>query len=371
MNVPPSPGNARYMPTPSRPALQTLRPALPARSPYPEVNHQSPLNNEVSGPMDMLSPSSKSSRKREAPSQWNDEQSAALNGSNFRSPSSSSGPQRPRLNSMTMMPPPLPTAHLDQDQIMPSPTLTHIAYNSTSLYLHGYPVGARWLEGNTTSYARATLTIGRDDPRMNAISIGLVTMHRARLMLQFFADKLQPHSYGFPTYPANEQMTPLIISSILMVASLHDPYSRHSHAALKQDCLASIKPEQEVTASFPLDPELGIGVEEITGACIASIWLGGETGWRISRVARWWAIAYLRLFEESRARRNVTLGECLTILPPFRQIPLVDKLRIWLAAYVAEAQQSFILDRQSIVPSQDPSPYIEVRYSFIASHILS
>ena len=242
---------------------------------------------------------------------------------------------------------------------MPSPILSHVSVNSASLYIHGYATGIRWMMGNTTSYAKASLAIGRDDPRMNAISIGLVLMDRARSLFMFFADKLQPHSFGFPTYPASEQMTPVIISSILMVAALHDPYSRHHHYALKKDCLASVKPEQDVQANQPLDPELGIGVEEITGACIASAWLGGETGWRISRVARWWTIGYLKHFEIPSQSRSLTLGECLTILPPFRQIDLVDKLRIWLAAFVAEAQQAFVLDRPSLVPHQNPVPYVE------------
>jgi hypothetical protein len=45
---------------------------------------------------------------------------------------------------------------------------------------------------------------------------------------------------------------------------------------------------------------------------------------RIGHICRWWALGYFKLFE---IERNVTLGECLTILPPFRQIDLVDKVR--------------------------------------------
>lgn len=173
-----------------------------------------------------------------------------------------------------------------------------------------------------------------------------------------FAEKMQPHSFGYPTYPAAEQMTPIIISAVLMVASLHDPNARQLHPSIKNDCLTHIGPHQDVHADLPLDPELGIGVEEITGACIASSWLGGELGWKIARVSRWWAIGYLKHFE--LPDRNVTVGECLTILPPFRQIDLVDKLRIWLAAYTTEAQQAFILDRPSLVPDCSPIPYADV-----------
>jgi len=331
-------------------------------------DYQSPSIHDGGSSSDMTSPSfdrkGQGGRKREAPSEWDSDHHGHYSNIH-RSPSSthsvstpSQQHSRPRINSTSLMPPPLPTAHLDQDQIMPSPILSHVSVNNAPIYIHGYATGPRWMMGNTTSYAKATLTIGRDDPRMNAINIGLVLMDRARSLFMFFAEKLQPHSFGFPTYPASEQMTPVIISSILMVAALHDPYSRQHHQALKNDCMASIKPEQDVSATQPLDPELGIGVEEITGACIASVWLGGEVGWRISRVARWWTIGYLKHFEIPS--RSLTLGECLTILPPFRQIDLVDKLRIWLAAFVAEAQQAFILDRPSLVPNQNPSPYVDV-----------
>lgn len=351
-------GSSIHRPSLSGPPLVSNVPTYADTTGVPD--YRSPEGASTS---DMPSPSYAKRgqvRKRESGPEWDPESTPYPNGTNLRSPSSttSSSYQRPRMNSTSLMPPPLPPGHVDQDQVMPSPILSHVSINNAPIYIHGYALGPRWMMGNTTSYAKATLTIGRDDPRMNAISIGLVAMDRAKALFVLFADKLQPHSFGFPTYPASEQMTPVIISSILMVAAMHDPFSRQYHAALKNDCLASIKPEQEVTATQALDPELGIGVEEITGACIASAWLGGETGWRISRVARWWAIAYLKHFEIPS--RSLTLGECLTILPPFRQIDLVDKLRIWLAAYVAEAQQAFVLDRPSLVPNQSPAPYVDV-----------
>lgn len=143
---------------------------------------------------------------------------------------------------------------------------------------------------------------------------------------------MQPHSYGFPSYPATEQMTPLIIASILMVSSMHEPFNRHLHDRFRHETFAAIDIEQQVSRENTLDPELGIGVEEITGACIAACWLGGATAYKIARIARWWAVAYLKHFEVRSAQ---TLGEWMTILPPFRQIDLVEKLRIWLMSYVS------------------------------------
>lgn len=183
-------------------------------------------------------------------------------------------------------------------------------------------------------------------------------MEKARSLFVFFSEWLQPHCFGFPTYAASEQMTPLIISCILAVASLLDPTAQTAahHHALLEDALNVIKVDQIIDGpDMPLNPELGIGVEEITGAAIFSAWMGGELAWKIARVTRFWAVAYLRHFE--LPSRNVTLGECLTILPPFRQIDLCDKLRIWLTAYVAEAQQSFLFDRASLAPDQTPQAY--------------
>jgi hypothetical protein len=42
------------------------------------------------------------------------------------------------------------------------------------------------------------------------------------------------------------------------------------------------------------------------------------------------------------------------------------QLRVWLAAYVAEAQQCFIADVPSIAPAQSPAPYIEALRSAFA-----
>lgn len=184
----------------------------------------------------------------------------------------------------------------------------------------------------------------------------------------FFADRMQPHSFGFPTFPPSEQMTPLIISSIAMVASLHEASSRQYHGVLKGDVLSQLPTETDLTEEHSLDPELGIGVEEITAACIASSWLGGDEAWKLARTARWWALAYLRHYELNMTPgpfggvgqgRSVTLGEALTILPPFRNIDLSVKLRIWLESYIVDAQQCFMLDRAPLAPMQTPHQYCE------------
>ncbi|SPO24984.1 probable conserved hypothetical Ustilaginaceae-specific protein [Ustilago trichophora] len=206
-------------------------------------------------------------------------------------------------------------------------------------------------------YGRPSHCIGRNDPRLTVISMGLVSMDQARHLFKFFARYLQPHCFGFPAYPANEHMTPLIIACILMVSSMHEPNSRHLFERLRHEAFSSpLLLDHPIDRHAPLDPELGIGVEEITGACIAACWLGGQTALSIARLARYWAIGYLEHFEVRSAQ---TLGEWMTILPPFRQIDLVGKLRIWLMSYITEAQQAVINDKPSLFPESQPAHYCQ------------
>lgn len=172
---------------------------------------------------------------------------------------------------------------------------------------------------------------------------------------------MYPHCFGFPTFPASEHMTPLIISGLLAVASLHSGNYTNLFEGLKADIVTAIKPDQamQLTPDQELDPEIGIGVEEITGACLFATWLGGELGWQIARVARWWTLAYLRLFSR---RNEATLGEALTILPPFRNIEEADRLRVWLMAYVTEAHTCLINERKGLLEREDAREYtLELR----------
>lgn len=157
-------------------------------------------------------------------------------------------------------------------------------------------------------------------------------------------------------------MTPLIIAAITTVASLHEPTCRQHHGLLKADVLAAI-PNHDIVEGRPLDPELGIGVEEITAACIASTWLGGEEGFTLARLARWWTLEYLRHYDLNTpgpsGNRALTLGEALTILPPYRNIDHSVKLRLWLESYIVDAQQCFMRGREPMAAGQSVSQYCE------------
>lgn len=331
----------------------------PLNSPHsdPAHNFNSP-GNDLNGSQDAPSPGFNRrliQRKRESSSFETDSGLAAHHHPSPQTPSQSG---RVRNNSMQRMPPPLPPMTTNVDQTLPSPVLSHLMSISSPIYVPDMWVTPRWTSGQPTDYSKATSTIGASDPRFSVIRMGLITMEKAKALFISFANKLQPHSFGFPTYPASEAMTPVIIAAILTVSSLFEPSSRFLHDSLRKTFFNEyVKLDQEVYYDTPLDPELGIGVEEITGGCIASAWLGGETGWKTARMTRWWAIGYLKHFEI--AERSVTIGERFDMLPPFRQIDYVDKLRIFLAAYVAEAQQSFILDRPTLIPDVSPTAYVD------------
>jgi Fungal Zn(2)-Cys(6) binuclear cluster domain len=358
-----------FSPGPHPPHSSTLGPPLPSphllnrftmnglpplNSPNSDPSHDfhSP-NHDLNGSHDTASPGYHRRllpRKRES-SSFDAEQ-------HHPSPQTPSQSSRGRHNSAQLMPPPLPPMAINADQTLPSPVLSHLMSFNSSLHIHDLSGTPRWMSGMTLSYAKATQTIGMSDPRFSVIRMGSISMEKARALFISFAEKLQPHSFGFPTYPASEVMTPVIIAAILTVSSLFEPFSRSLHDSLRKNLFSVyIKLDQEVFLGTPLDPELGIGVEEITGGCIASAWLGGEIGWKTARMTRWWAIGYLKHFEIPE--RNSTILEDLGMLPPFRQIDYVDKLRIFLAAYVAEAQQSFILDRPTLIPDASPMAYVD------------
>ncbi|PWN38275.1 uncharacterized protein FA14DRAFT_24955 [Meira miltonrushii] len=345
------------MPSPHLPnRFATMNGLPPLNSPHsdPPVHILNSPNHDLNGSHDAPSPGYNRRllpRKRES-------SSFDVEAHHHPSPQTPSQSGRVRSNSTQRMPPPLPPMTMNADQWVPPPMLSQLAYRRSPVYIPDLFATPRWTSAQPKNYSKATSTIGASDPRFSVIRMGLITMDKAKSLFISFADKLQPHSFGFPTYPASEAMTPVIIAAILTVSSLFEPSSRLLHDSLRKTFFNEyVKLEQEVHLDTPLDPELGIGVEEITGGCIASAWLGGELGWKTARMTRWWAIGYLKHFEI--AERNVTIGERFDMLPPFRQIDYVDKLRIFLAAYVAEAQQSFMLDRPTLIPDASPTAYVD------------
>ncbi|CAO1639049.1 unnamed protein product [Sympodiomycopsis kandeliae] len=294
---------------------------------------------------------------------------ASGSGGSRNSSSSNSG-------GMNYTPQPLPTTQslaVGYNYTAPADFLRHVTTDSTPFFLTN-PLPMRWTSGvpASQSYGAPVAYIGRDDPRLTCISRSLIPLEKVRGLFIFFSERMQPHSFGFPSFPPTEYMTPLIISAISMVSSLHEQGSRQHHAILKADVKAAI-PEDGLYEGKDLDPELGIGVEEITAVCIASSWLGGDEAYSLARLARWWSLAYLKQFDSQHhsnadGTRSVTLGEALTILPPFRQIDLASRLRIWLEAFIVDAHQAFMHDKSPMASRASASYYCEALRSCILAN---
>ncbi|PWN50656.1 hypothetical protein IE53DRAFT_83228 [Violaceomyces palustris] len=193
--------------------------------------------------------------------------------------------------------------------------------------------------------------LGQEDPRLNVIRLGILSMHQARSLLVTYAREVQPFGFGFPDFPASPNLTPVLLSAITAAACLHSTPLVHKRRALRNDVLERACVDQVFELQNALDPESGIGVEEVIGAAVMVSYDGGETSWKLSRVARWWSE---RMPYERVPTSGLTVGEMVAILPPLRQISMLDRVRVWLSAYLVEAHQSLMLDRPTIEPEADP-----------------
>lgn len=225
-------------------------------------------------------------------------------------------------------------------------------------------------------YRMATSDVGSKDPRPDVIKHDLVSPSDSVVLFRFFAEYLDQYSFGFPTYRPDAIMSPMILASVMTVASLHHAQLNRLHTPLKNDLIARFQTEDP---SFPasdvyetlfstthnrsshlqsnlhfekeLDPELGIGVEEIVGASLFASWFGGRRAWMASRLARWWSAKFLR---QQQHPAMMTMGEIMSILPPPRDLGKQDLLRVWLSAYITEIHQACMEGTASIAGLSSP-----------------
>lgn len=225
-------------------------------------------------------------------------------------------------------------------------------------------------------YRLATSDVGSKDPRPNVIKQDLVSPSDAVVLFRFYAEYLDQYSFGFPTYRPDAIMSPMILASVVAVASLHHAQLNRLHRGLKGDLIARLQTDDP---SFPcsnvyetlfsssahrsshlqsnlhfekeLDPELGIGVEEIVGASLFASWFGGKRAWMASRLVRWWSAKFLR---QQQHPAMMTMGEIMSILPPPRDLGKQDLLRVWLSAYVTEIHQACMEGTPSIAGLSSP-----------------
>lgn len=199
-------------------------------------------------------------------------------------------------------------------------------------------------------------SLGSNDPRLDAIRLGLLSSHEARSLFSLYAKTIEPYGFGFPDFPASSDLTPVLLSAITAISSLHASSAdlRVRQVQLRTDVLNRTLPYAPSTAEDEFNPESGIGTEEVVGACIWSSYDGSEDAWRVARAARWWSEKYSY---ETGPHAGLTVGEMVAILPPVRHVNMQDRVRVWLTAFVAELHQCEIHAKEPIMECVDPAQY--------------
>ncbi|KAJ9478196.1 C6 transcription factor [Pseudozyma hubeiensis] len=205
-------------------------------------------------------------------------------------------------------------------------------------------------------YRYPDTSLGSNDPRLDAIRLGLLSSHEARHLFSSYAKHMEPFAFGFPDFPASCELTPVLLSAITSVASILSPSSevRSRQPRLQADVLDRTLPYAPSTAEDEFNPESGIGTEEVVGACIWATYNGSIEAWKVARAARWWSEKYSY---ETGPHAGLTVGEMVAILPPVRHVSMQDRVRVWLTAFLTELHQSEIHGKEPIMQLIDPAQY--------------
>lgn len=222
--------------------------------------------------------------------------------------------------------------------------------------IDGRPLHKPPLLARPSRYRYPDSNLGSSDPRLDAIRLGLLSAHEARSLFSLYAKLVEPLGFSFPDFPASSELTPVLLSAITSVASLHSPYPslRSRQPRLEADLLERTLPYAPATAEDDFNPESGIGTEEVVGACIWASYQGSLDAWTVARAARWWSEKYSY---ETGPHAGLTVGEMVAILPPVRHVTMQDRVRVWLTAFVAELHQCEMHAREPIMQLVDPAQY--------------
>jgi hypothetical protein len=115
----------------------------------------------------------------------------------------------------------------------------------------------------------------------------------------------------------------------------------------------------EGDADEELDPELGIGPEEIVGACALAMYTSDrEIAATIAASAFRWARGWIK-WTSLTIPLPPTLGEVCGLLPIKRDATQEDMARIWLLCYIVDGTEALQRDSSS-PPKRDPLPYCNI-----------
>lgn len=210
--------------------------------------------------------------------------------------------------------------------------------------------------------AYASDACGSADPRPNIVKRDIISNTDAMELVTYFHSRLASWLFGyrlefgkFPYIPQGPSViTPFILSVMCLVASERVP-SKHQHqrvlgTEVNQLLVNSPADSFISTLESPfgggsgvkdedgeeeLDPELGIGPEEIVGACILATFMTDRANAAtIASSAFKWARGWIK-WTSLTVPLPPTLGEVCGLLPVKRDATREDMARVWLLCYVS------------------------------------
>jgi hypothetical protein len=201
-----------------------------------------------------------------------------------------------------------------------------------------------------------------------------------------FHTKLSPWLFGyrlefgkFPYIPQGPcVITPFILSVMCLVAAERVPTSHEHRPTLAREVtqllvnspadsfISTLDPPfgsgsgpKDEDGEEELDPELGIGPEEIVGACIlATFMTERDQAATIASSAFKWARGWIK-WTSLTVPLPPTLGEVCGLLPIKRDATREDMARVWLLCYIVDGTEALQRDNPP-PPRRDPMAYCHV-----------
>ncbi|EIW72567.1 hypothetical protein TREMEDRAFT_58737 [Tremella mesenterica DSM 1558] len=222
------------------------------------------------------------------------------------------------------------------------------------------------------------IVLGSEDPRPNVITKLIVPPRDAWTLVAYFHANMSPLLFGyqlelgqFPYLPEGPRViTPLILGVMCLLASERIPKLFQYHTNLADEVkdlllkspaeswqdLASATKVIDDKDEDQLDPELGIGPEEIVAACVLATWMSERPeAATIAASAFKWARGWIKLLNGSP---RYTIAAATGIVPEERKASNHDMARIWLLCYIVDGTEA--LQRNAPPSGRDPLRYCEI-----------
>ncbi|WRT64331.1 uncharacterized protein IL334_001263 [Kwoniella shivajii] len=206
------------------------------------------------------------------------------------------------------------------------------------------------------------VVIGSQDPRKDIVKKDLIPRSDALSLVKYFHHNISTFIYGhplqfyqFPYIAGPQYITPLLLAVLCLISSERTLRYHHHHSLLAEEVSSLLKTSPaeswqtfigHYTPDFgdpdgddPLEPEFGLGPEEIVAACILATYMTErEQAALIARSAFRWARGWIKLLQTSPGPRN-TIAALAGIIPPERPAGSDDMARIWLLCYIVDSTE--------------------------------